>query len=177
MIKNVPNIFLLIFCTTFFLTTCNTPDSNDVKQVEKVKNVTKEEFFDYSTVKLTVERGAFHFDKFILMGNKVFFYPQKDKLTDEFKEYNSKSEEIISSIQKKEFIRHIIENGFLKLEERYVSNSSCNSPLIITLSIGNKEKKVFSEDYQRGCPELMKYIENKIIELHNHKLVRVSLPG
>ncbi len=53
---------------------------------------------DYSKVILTVERGAFHYDKFILEDTLIRFYPKKKEVkSSEKNKYSKISKQAISS--------------------------------------------------------------------------------
>ncbi len=164
--KHLPVLLLL------FLLACSNTSENKV-------NITKSENNknNYSEIVLTVKRGAFHYDKFILKDTIITFYPAKEKLLEKYDKYNYISEQKISKQTRDQFIKHIVDAGFFKLKNKYNSQTTCNSSLIVTLKLGDKTKRIISEDYQRKCPELLKFIEKQIILLHNKKLVRVILPG
>ncbi len=132
---------------------------------------------DSSSIMLTVERGAFHNDKFVLKDTILTFYPSSEKLNKKNDKYNQISEQIISRKQRNKFIDKIIRDGFFKLKNSYSSSTSCNSHLTVTLKVKNQNKKIISEDFERNCPELLKFIEKEIIGMHSKNLIRVLLPG
>jgi len=153
--------------------------TDDIKSELKVKpkNPYVKQKIDSSSILITVERGAFHYDKFILEDTLITFYPSSESFSEEHKDYNQISNQVISKETRNKFVKKIIEDGFFKLKNSYSSNSSCSSHLTVTVKFNNQFKKVVSEDFERECPELLKFIEQEIIRMHNKKLKRILLPG
>ena len=127
---------------------------------------------------LTLSRGAFHFDEFIVTSKFLNYKAPKDShyLKDNPEYLKDQS---ISMDEKdfKELIKMILDNGFWNFNESYEESSTCTSGISVTLKIGDKFKTVECEDFERGCPELLYQIEKKIIELNNNRLARTVLPG
>jgi len=132
---------------------------------------------DSSSILLIIERGAFHFDKFILKDTLITFYPSSESFDIETDNYNQISEQSISKQTRNKFVKKIIEDGFFKLKDSYSSNTSCNSHLTVTFKFNNQSKKIVSEDFERECPELLKFIEQEVIRMHSKHLKRILLPG
>ena len=128
------------------------------------------------TFLLTVERGAFHNDCFEITPTKLSYQPKKDA---QFKleKYNSYSEVALDSTATKKILAHIEVEGFWNLKHAYIDNSSDTSQLKITLTVNGKTKSVICDDFERSCPELLKFIEKKVIELEGNDLKRIYLPG
>jgi len=125
---------------------------------------------------LLVQRGAFHFDSFEIKKNKISHIPGISS-NFETSTYKENSRSVLDSLQILGFFKKIEANGFWNLKTRYGTEISCNSQLIVTLTMNGKSKTVICDDYQRDCPELIKYIEQKVIELEGNDLRRIYLPG
>ncbi|KKN61540.1 hypothetical protein LCGC14_0520690 [marine sediment metagenome] len=176
----------LLFLISLSIFACSDVNRKDSKKVNddmttevnlKSNDVSVNSDIDYSNVLLTVERGAFHFDKFILKDTVITFYPSSESFSAEDENYNQISEQIIRKQARNEFVKKIIEDGFFKLKDSYSNNTSDNSYLAVTFKFNNQSKQVVSDDFERECPELLKFIEQEIIRLHNKNLTRVILPG
>lgn len=163
--------FIIIVLALSFLACSN----NNKKATSTLEGIDKS--IDFSSAVLKIERGAFHYDQFILKDTTLTFYPSSQKLDEQFNQYNVGSEQKISSETRNRLINHIINNGIFDLKDSYSCKSSCNSELIVTFNFKDQSKKITSEDYQCNCPELLKFIEKEIIRLHNKNLKRVLLPG
>jgi hypothetical protein len=181
--KPLKFIILLILLSVF---ACSEPDIKDSNKVNSHMNIevnsksnilSRTPIVDSSSIILTIERGAFHYDKFILKDTIITFYPSSENLSKENDKYNQVSEQIISKQTRNKFIDKIIGGGFFKLNNSYSSNTSCNSHLTVTLKFNNQTKKIVSEDFERECPELLKFIEQEIIRMHSKNLKRILLPG
>ncbi|WBU90336.1 hypothetical protein [Cellulophaga omnivescoria] len=134
---------------------------------------------DSSSIEITVERGAFHYDKFVLKDTLITFYPPKKSIGIgiDNSNYNQISEQVISTQTRNNLVKKILNDGFFKLKNFYASNTTCNSHLTVTVKFNNQLKKVISEDFDRECPELLKFIEQEVIKMHNKELKRILLPG
>ncbi|MDO6492875.1 MULTISPECIES: hypothetical protein [unclassified Cellulophaga] len=132
---------------------------------------------DSSNIEITVERGAFHYDKFVLKDTLITFYPSKENIGVDNSDYNQISEKVISVQTRNNLVKKILNDGFFKLKNFYASNTTCNSHLTVTVKFNNQLKKVISEDFDRECPELLKFIEQEVIKMHNKELKRILLPG
>ena len=181
--KSLKFIFLSISLSIFACSQPNTKDSNkvnnhiNIKVNSKSSTLSRTHIVDSSSIILTIERGAFHYDKFILKDTLITFYPSSETLGKNNDEYNQISEQIISKQTRNKFIEKIIDGGLLKLNNSYSSNTSCNSHLTVTFKFNNQTKKIISEDFERECPELLKVIEQEIIRMHGKNLKRILLPG
>lgn len=129
-----------------------------------------------STNRIIVERGAFHYDSFVLDSAIIKFVPSKDGYTGKPSQYLVPSETKISSKSSKVFFKEIMDKGFFDLNDRYTSGTTDNSSLIITVEYEEQKKRVESEDFLRNCPPVMKFIENKMVKLHGKNLKRQILP-
>ncbi|GAA4114097.1 hypothetical protein GCM10022393_13380 [Aquimarina addita] len=134
---------------------------------------------DSSTIVLIVERGAFHYDKFVLKDTILSFYPDTENSInkDTLASYHTYSTQKVSKTERNQLIKKILESDFFNLKDTYNNQASCNSMLTITLSLGNKHKKILCDDFKRDCPMLLQYLESEIIRLHGYKLKRIFLPG
>lgn len=129
---------------------------------------------DFSKVNLIIDRGAFHYDKFVLSDTTVIYYPSEESLDNK---YGRVSKASISEKQRNQFIQQIIDEGIFDLKDSYSSQTSCNSSLTVTLQVNNVSKTIICEDFERGCLDILKLIEKEIVELHNKELTRIYLPG
>jgi hypothetical protein len=128
------------------------------------------------TYLLTVERGAFHDDCFELTLTKVKYHPAEGVPVDQEK-YTTFSEVALDSAETLKFFKEIEKKGFWELKDVYTETSSCTSQLKITLTANGKTKSVICNDYERGCHDLVKYIDQKVIDLEGNGLKRIYLPG
>jgi len=128
------------------------------------------------TYKLVVDRGAFHYDKFILTSNKIEYHPDSDNQLENEK-YNVYSEALLDSTIVNSFFQEIEKRGFWELNRRYEAYASCASELRITLTVNEKTKTVICDDYGTYCDDLIKYIDKKVVELEGNDLKRIYLPG
>ena len=165
------SVLILLFIA---LLACQKPKINEVKEADKI---------DFSTVELKVERGAFHYDTFILKDTIITFFPQKEIDSTEqndsvkHKDYYIKSEKAILRTDRDALVQKIIAADIWDLKEQYTPNESCTSRLTVRFTLNGKTKKIVSEDFDRGCPEIIKYIESELVRLHGKGLKRIFLPG
>ncbi|MCB0478506.1 MAG: hypothetical protein R2799_16175 [Crocinitomicaceae bacterium] len=168
--------FMLVL---FFMgTACqNEGESNIAKFKSNTESGNK--VIDYSKVILKIERGAFHYDTFIVDQEAVRFLPKEERTGTNKADlkYYTASTTKISKEDFKELIDFVLINDFLRMENYYEDLSSCQSDLKISLTIGDKVKIIHCSDFQRGCPDLIYQIENKVIDLHGKQLQRKFLPG
>ena len=126
--------------------------------------------------KITVERGAFHYDIFVLEDTVIKFDPRDQGFIEEFPQYSQPSKTIISKSESDELFEAIENKGFFDLEDEYKSQTTDNSLLKVTVEYKGRKKMVFSDDFQRYCPEVLQFIEVEIVRLHGKELVRQILP-
>ncbi len=157
---------LLAIVIVFVVFSCK---NNDVSTVE--------ETIDISKVKITVKRGAFHDDRFVLEDSIIRFIPAANGMLEEFPQYTVASETVLKSSEVTSFLKAIEDKGFFELETNYSSETTDNSMLSITVEYRDREKSVYSEDFERNCPEVLQFIENEIVRLHGKNLKRQLLPG
>lgn len=157
----------LVFCLMLFIAIFFHKKNASAPSIEQNKTV---------AYLLTVERGAFHYDCFELSPTMVSYHPSDDAQF-ELEKYNSFSEVALDSLKTLKLFKQIEEEGFWDLKDVYPETSSDTSQLKITLTANGKTKSVFCEDFDRGCNELMKYIDEKVIELEGNNLKRIYLPG
>lgn len=126
--------------------------------------------------RLVVKRGAFHYDRFDITKNKIRYTPDSSS-SKEIDTYNSHSETYLDSLPTIGFFKKIEADGFWNLKDRYRSESTCASQLIITLTVNEKSKTVICDNFERDCPDLIKYIDRKVVELQGNDLKRIYPPG
>jgi len=126
--------------------------------------------------KLTVERGAFHYDRFELTSRKIKFFPKPNAKYGQTK-YNTISETELDSLSTLVFFQEIEEKGFWDLKNHYQAYSTCTSQLRVTLTVNGNEKTVICDDYGAYCHDLIKYIDEKVVEFEGNDLKRIYLPG
>ena len=142
---------------------CNNRSVSNYQQKDKVKD----------NCVLTVKRGAFHFDSFEVTKNKIRYSPTTSSKI----EHHNYKETFLDTLSTLGFFKKVEAGGFWNLSEKYSSTSSCKSELKVTLTINKRSKTVICEDYENNCPELIKYIDKKVVELEGNRLDRVFVPG
>lgn len=167
---DVTNYKYLILSLVVAIASCTT--CNDQGAQNK-----KEKSDGFSGFELTVERGAFHYDKFVLKDMSITFYPSQPNMGEDYKMYCDTSVRQITKVQRDIFAKKIIDGGVLSMKDEYRNHSSCDSHMTITIKYSGKVKKIVCEDYIRGCPGLLQFIEAEIVRLHGKGLKRVVLPG
>ncbi|WP_442267193.1 hypothetical protein ACSIGC_05735 [Tenacibaculum sp. ZS6-P6] len=160
-------LILFLFIIIFF-TNC----SRSIEKKDEILN----------SIEIKLERGAFHYDTFILKDTLLTFYPEKLSNNalgneSELAKYYQKSEQYISKAQLMSLIQKIETSNIWKLNENYSCDRSCKSNLKITIQLGGKKKIISCDDYKCGCPEILQYLENELIILHGKDLKRIHLPG
>lgn len=159
---------LILFLFIIFFTNC----SRSIEKKDEILN----------SIEIKLERGAFHYDTFILKDTLLTFYPEKLSNNalgneSELAKYYQKSEQYISKTQLMSLIQKIETSNIWKLNENYSCDLSCSSNLKITIQLGGKKKIISCDDYKCGCPEILQYLENELIILHGKDLKRIHLPG
>lgn len=125
---------------------------------------------------LQLDRGAFHYDTFILTLNDITFTPQNiDNFTED--KYKKASKVKLNKEKTLAFFRELEAKGIWDLKDSYAEESSCTSQLKITISNNEKTKTIICDDYQRGCNKLITYIEQQMIAFEGNNLKRIYLPG
>ncbi|GAB5475878.1 MAG: hypothetical protein Mars2KO_39770 [Maribacter sp.] len=159
-----PFFFCLILAATLFLYK---------KEEHSTPKTTKTIAKDF---KLVVERGAFHYDRFELTATSLTYYPEKDA-QHPLEKYNLQSKVTLNREKIQQFIEHIDNKGFWNLKNHYTTPGSCTSQVKVTLTMNGKTKTVVCDDFERGCSELIHYIDKKVIEWEGNDLKRIYLPG
>ena len=159
------NPFFLCFCLTLAFY-CHKKDAN----------IDSKEPFIGKEYKLIVDRGAIHYDKFVMSSNKIEYLPDSGNQFENEK-YHRYSETSLDSTATISFFQEIENKGFWNLKNRYPAYNSCTSELRITLSVNEKTKTVICDDYNTYCHELIKYIDQKVVEFEGNDLKRIYLPG
>lgn len=162
----IQNPFFLFVCLSIALYCTNKGKKADISS----ENNGPKDF------RLVLSRGAFHYDRFELTANKIEFIPDSTAQHD-MAQYSTFSETELDSLLTMAFLKEVEERGFWKLKNTYGSSSSCTSELRVTLEKEKRTKTVICDDFERDCPELIKYIDKKIVELEGNDLKRIYLPG
>ena len=148
---------------------------------ETKKNNTKQDIkTDFSTIELKVERGAFHYDTFILKDTTITFYPESkiDSIENsEHQKYYKTSVNIISNSERNTLIQHLLDADIWNLKEKYTPEGSCTSNVVVTIRLNGKTERIQCDDFVRGCPNIIKFIEKEMVRLHGKGLKRIFLPG
>lgn len=160
------NPFLLCICLALVLYCSKKSDSNKPNPKPSA----------LKHYKITVNRGAFHYDRFELTSEKITFLPESESKHPEVK-YNKTSETKLDTDSTKKFFKEIEKKGFWKLKDNYKAGSSCTSELKVTLKKEGKSKTVICDDFERDCPDLIKYIDKKAVEFEGNDLKRIYLQG
>jgi len=165
--KKITKLILLIF----MVVSC---------QKTKVDENKKNDEVDFSTIELRVDRGAFHYDSFVLKDTTIIFYPEKEidsVKTPEHQKYYKTASTSISKSERDQFIQQLLDANIWNLKEKYTPMGECTTNLIITITLNGKTKKIVCDDFNRGCPESIMSIEKEIVRLHGKGLKRIFLPG
>lgn len=127
-------------------------------------------------IKLTLTRGAFHNDCFELTPTSITYIPEPNAKFQNPK-YNMPSHNTLTKETTSLFVQEIASMGFWDLKTQYNTSSSCLSELKVTLQANGKSKTIHCDDFEKDCPDLIKYIEQKVIELEGNDLKRIYTPG
>lgn len=158
-----PFFFCLLLAAMLFL----------YKKEEHTPTMAKTTVSDFQ---LTVERGAFHYDRFEVTPIALTYYPEEDAQHPQEK-YNLQSKVTLNREKTQQFIEHIDNKGFWTLKNHYITTGSCTSQVKVTLTMNGKTKTVTCDDFERDCSTLIKYIEKKVVEWEGNDLKRIYLPG
>ncbi|MEW7277538.1 hypothetical protein ABW636_02965 [Aquimarina sp. 2201CG1-2-11] len=173
--KLILSMLVFVFC---FLacSELNKGQHNQQKQSndQEIKNAVVP---DTSSVLLKIERGAFHYDQFVLRDTILTFYPSSDHFESNDYKYIGISKKTISKEKRNNLVRYLVDNGILDLKPVYSNDASCNSELIVTFIFNGQTKKIICNDFKMNCPDLLQYLEEEMIRLHGKNLKRVLLPG
>ena len=153
MLTNFKCVFLFTLIISFFFSSCNKAQSSKIKRNK-----------EYT---LTLKRGAFHYDSFIVQKNTITYL-------------SNENDTIVSPINNSQYLNvldTIIKGDFFRLKNNYSSKNSCTSMLSIELKIDDKTFFVHCDDYKRDCPAIVQQLEALIIKLHGKQLYRTQLPG
>jgi len=168
----------IIFGFVLIFYCCNNP-VNDVKT--PVSNDESEVLEQKLEVEIIVERGAFHYDKFVLKDTTITFYPSDELIyegDDESAEkYMKFSKQEIPKPVIQNFVNTLLKNNIWKMNAHYKEWGSCTSLLRVTVRINDKFVKIECDDFHRSCPEIIQFIETEVVRLHGAGLERVYLPG
>lgn len=151
--------------------------SDSLKKEKLISNITKIDSSDFTHVKLTLTRGAFHWDSFELKGNELTYIPSKSGYLKEYPEYQNKSMVRLSDSIVVTLVNDLINNGIFEMDSLYESMTTCDSMLEVELFLIDSKIKIKCNDYQRGCPEILTQLEDRLIKLHGKALKRIVLPG
>ena len=132
---------------------------------------------DLSHIHLILRRGAFHWDSFELKGNELKYLPSKSEHLIDNPDYQKETSVKLSDSTAGSLSHELIRNSIFELDSLYAHPTTCNSLLEIELVLLHKSIKVRCVDYERGCPEILTNLEEKLIQLHGKGLKRIVLPG
>ncbi|MGF1559794.1 MAG: hypothetical protein ACFCUL_11965 [Flavobacteriaceae bacterium] len=123
---------------------------------------------------LIVERGALHRDRFELTPTKII-YGIKNEADQKDATYSAISEVKLDSSLAHAFFENIENGEFKNLRDRYTHKPSNESGLKITLVINQKTKSVLCNDYDSGCPDILKNIEKEVVALGGNSASKAAL--
>ncbi|NHF60867.1 hypothetical protein FK220_016050 [Flavobacteriaceae bacterium TP-CH-4] len=129
-----------------------------------------------ATYKITMKRGGLHQDAFQVVGNNLRYIPDSTS-SKIFERYNIPSLKKMDNQVVLEFFKNIEQLGFWKLNDEYRTDASCTSSLIVTVEQNGRIKTVRCDDFERNCPPVIKYIDQKVVELEGNYLIWTFLPG
>lgn len=124
-----------------------------------------------------MDRGGFHYDCFELTPTALYFYPNNEIDSFYLKKYRTFHKVEMDTAVTLAFFRELEARGIWNLKEYYEDESSDTSGLRVIFKADDRETIIECDDYIRSCPELIHYIEEKIIELEGNDLKRIYLPG
>lgn len=130
---------------------------------------------EYNQIHVKVNRGAFSYDTFTL-NNEILQYNVTEAGI-KYENQNKPGEKYINSSDVIEFAKYIVDNGFFTLEDKYTTETTDKSSLIVEVEIDGIKKQVFCEDFERGCPPLVNSINRKLQELYGQDLLPTKSPG
>ncbi len=125
---------------------------------------------------LTMERGGFHQDAFQIIGNSIFYVPDST-VSKTIDRYNRPTIKVLNDTVVTTFLAAIEQQRFWGLDDTYGTDASCTSSITVTLEQGDQKKTVICQDFDRNCPALIKYIDQKMVELEGNQLKWIFLPG
>ena len=128
-------------------------------------------------VKLVLERGAFHYDKFVLEDTTITYYPSTGFIPVDHDKYRHVSTKAITPDERNTLIQYLVDQGIYDLLNFYPSYSTCSSELKVTFKLNGKVKQTTAEDFKRGCPKVLQFLEHQVVSLHGKGLERIMLPG
>ncbi len=139
-------------------------------------NTKKQDTLTPTSYVLKVERGGFHNDAFQLIGNSIFYFPDTTD-TKPITRYNRSSITKLDEKTVTDFFAYIEKEGVWQLNKTYHTKSSCTSGLRITIEQNGRKKTIVCDDFRSNCPPLLKYIDQKVVELEGNDLKWTFLPG
>jgi len=172
-----------ILLIAFLFTSCNQKSNkneikSDFSQKDKLKSrIALIDSSEISSVRLTLIRGAFHWDTLKLIGNELMYIPSNAGYLKDYPEYQIKSMTTLDNSLVVSLINNLIKNEIFKMDSLYDNMTSCDSKLEIELTVLAKTIKIKCNDYQNGCPEILTKLEELLVELHGKGLKRIILPG
>jgi hypothetical protein len=168
-------ISLLLF--TLLLLKCSTKGERNTEAKENlVESLNNNDSIKKALV-IKLERGAFHYDSFILNDSILTFTPEHNITSEKANFYSTPIKTVITKKQREELIVLINNHSFWSLKDEYKANGSCTSGITISIELGNKHKTIISDDYKRDCPKILFLLEERLIELIGKDLKRINLPG
>jgi hypothetical protein len=159
--------FLFVFLLILVGSSCKNSENNTAEDLAPQESITK----------IIVRRGSFHNDKFVVQDSIIKFMPLDSGFIEEFPQYTIPSQTVVSKEQLENLFKQIQDQGFFDLNARYTSSTTINSMLEVTVETASEKKTVLSEDFENGCPEVLRFIEQEVVRLHGKNLKRQLLPS
>lgn len=161
MTTSIKHLILFLFYITCFGYVA-VPNKNE-------RNIQTDEKIENNTLFIQIERGGVH-DKFILQDTIITYYPSEKEAQNLDSPYSVVSCQTISKKDRNQLISYIDEHHIFELKEMNNSPTNDHSGVFISFNINGKAKKIGCEDFEKGCPEALQYIEAQIITWHSRGL-------
>ncbi|GAA0872175.1 hypothetical protein GCM10009117_13220 [Gangjinia marincola] len=182
--RNILSV-IVVFISGLLVLTCqqnhieNSKDtrSDSLQKAKSILTSTKIDSSDFSHLKLTLTRGAFHWDSFELKGNELTYIPSKSDYLEDYPEYQNESMVRLSDGAVIALINDLMDNGIFEMDSLYENLTTCNSMIEVEFLFIDSKIKIKCSDYQKGCPEILTQLEDRLIKLHGKGLKRIVLPG
>jgi len=161
----IPKLFIFILVITI-ISGCKNTTQNNVSNNSKL----------HDRLEIYLERGAFEYDSFSLKDTILTYHPsesgfKKDSI------YNQKLTKHITKQQKDSLLEYMNNHRIYDNPQHYTNQTTDNSLLQITIKRNQKVTRISCADFQRGCPDNIRYFEQLFIKWIGVDVKRKVLPG